>query len=39
MISKPVKLFVVVGFVVITSLLLYKFIIWSKVAFAPYIGA
>jgi|TARA_B110000438_G_C15794202_1_gene642127 hypothetical protein len=39
MISKPVRLFVVVGFVVITSLLLYKFIIWGKVVFAPYTGA
>jgi|TARA_R110002074_G_scaffold22542_10_gene68707 hypothetical protein len=38
MISKKVKAFTIFGFIVIVSLLLLKFILWSKVALAPYIN-
>ena len=38
MISGKVKIFVLLGFIALTSLLMLKFIFWGKVAFAPYIG-
>lgn len=38
MISRKVKAFMVFGFIAIFGLLMLKFIIWGKEAFAPYIG-
>ena len=37
--SGKMKIFIMLGFIALTSLLMLKFIFWGKEVFAPYIGA